>query len=102
MTSFEKKALDTWPKNKPKAWYRFIDNVFSIIKQSDVKDFLDHLNTQHPSIKFTLEMEKDKKLPFMDVMVQRIGNQDRGLQISKMWLDLVTPAGESSAKKSHL
>ena len=29
-------------------------------------------------------------------------NQDRGLQISKLWLDLVTPAGESSAKKSHL
>ena len=29
-------------------------------------------------------------------------NQDRGLQISKMWLDLVTPASESSAKKSHL
>ena len=29
-------------------------------------------------------------------------NQDRGLQISKMWLDLVTPARESSAKKSHL
>ena len=26
-------------------------------------------------------------------------NQEGGLQISKMWLDLVTPAGESSAKK---
>ena len=77
MTSFEEKALDTWPKNKPKAWYRFVDDVFSIIKQSDVKDFLDHLNSQHPSIKFTLEMEKDKKLPFMDVMVQRIGEKLR-------------------------
>ena len=29
-------------------------------------------------------------------------NQDRRLQVSKMWLDLVTPARESSAKKLHL
>ena len=29
-------------------------------------------------------------------------NQERGLQISKMWLDLVTQAREFSAKKSHL
>ena len=29
-------------------------------------------------------------------------NQERGLQISRMWLDVVTPARESSAKKSHL
>ena len=33
--------------------------------------FLDYLNRQHPSISFTSELEKDGKLPFLDVEIFR-------------------------------
>ena len=73
MASLEKRALETWNGTKPKTWYRFVDDIFSIVKQSQVNDFLKHLNEQHPSIRFTMELEKDKKLPFLDVTVHRTG-----------------------------
>ena len=31
--------------------------------------FLVYLNGKHPNIKFTIETEKDKKLPFLDVLI---------------------------------
>ena len=77
MASLERKALDTWTGQKPKAWCRFVDDVFTIVKRAEVNDLLKHLNDQHPSIKFTLETESDDKLPFMDVTVHRIGKHLR-------------------------
>ena len=35
------------------------------------RDFLAHLNNQHPSIRFTMEIEENKRLPFLDVQVFR-------------------------------
>ena len=34
-----------------------------------IQSFLDHLNSQHPRIKFTMEKEKDGQLPFLDSML---------------------------------
>jgi hypothetical protein len=31
--------------------------------------FLQYLNQQHPSIKFTMEQEQSGKIPFMDVLI---------------------------------
>ncbi|XP_046407905.1 uncharacterized protein LOC124172509 [Ischnura elegans] len=33
--------------------------------------FLKHINSQHPTIQFTMEMEKDRRIPFLDVIVNR-------------------------------
>ena len=43
--------------------------------QDKLHSFLEHLNSVRPSIKFTMEVEEDRKLPFLDVMVTR--NEDR-------------------------
>ena len=73
MRSFEEKALSTF-QQKPKVWYRFVDDVFSIVKKTHANELLHHLNQQNtPSIRFTDESEKNGTLPFLDVGVTRIG-----------------------------
>ena len=52
-------------------WYRYVDDVFAIVKGHLVEDLLNHLNSQHGSISFTVELECDGRLPFMDVLLQR-------------------------------
>ena len=70
LAKLEEKALSTFT-NAPKTWFRFVDDVFSIIRKVDVEAFLAHLNQQHPSIRFTIEKEEDGTLPFLDTRVHR-------------------------------
>ena len=70
----ESNALDSFPTST-KLWLRYVDDVFSIVKRAVVDQLLSHLNAQHPSIVFTLEIESDGKLPFMDVLVHRCDDQ---------------------------
>ena len=75
MTHLEENALQTAPF-QPLCWYRKVDDTFVIIdKTNDPKQLLDHLNSQHPRMKFTMEEEANNQLPFLDVLVQRQDNQ---------------------------
>ena len=42
-----------------------------LLDRENVDDFLLHLNNQQPSIRFTMETEKDNKLAFLDTAVLR-------------------------------
>ncbi|XP_046550408.1 uncharacterized protein LOC124260192 [Haliotis rubra] len=71
MTHFEEQALASSP-TQPVCWYRKVDDTFVILrKDQDPTSLLQHLNTQHPRIKFTMETERDSALPFLDVHVSR-------------------------------
>ena len=74
MIKLEQKALESF-EHPPKTWQRFVDDIFTIVKRSQVKNLLPHLNKQHPNISFTVEEEQDNKLPYMDITVHRIGNK---------------------------
>lgn len=55
-----------------KVWYRFVDDVFAIIKKSQVEDLMRILNdAKYQSIKFTYKTENDGKLPFLDLLLTR-------------------------------
>ncbi len=58
---------------KPKFWTRYVDDVFAIWNHGEEKipEFLAYLNELIPGIKFTVELEKNGALPFLDVLVQR-------------------------------
>ena len=68
MEDFEEQALSSLT-TAPKIWKCYVDNTFTILKQNDVEHFLEHLNTQQPTIRFTMETEKDNTIPFLDTLV---------------------------------
>ena len=71
MEEFEKKALAT-STLKPGFWFRYVDDTLSswVHGLENLHRFLEHINSLHPSIKFTLEMQKeDKTIPFLDVLL---------------------------------
>ncbi|XP_063529201.1 uncharacterized protein LOC134740600 [Cydia strobilella] len=70
MEDFEERALSLAPV-RPKIFKRYVDDTFTILPKSSVSTFLDHLNSIHSKIKFTMELEKDCSLPFLDVLVKR-------------------------------
>jgi hypothetical protein len=49
----------------PRVWVRSVDDVFAVVHKDGVLDLWTLLNSQHESIKFTSEMEKDGKLPLI-------------------------------------
>ena len=75
MEDFEK-ALDS-TLTKP-AWYRYVDDTFTILHEYAIQDFTNHINAQSEHIKFTIETEHDGQLPFLDTLV--IVNDDGTLK----------------------
>ena len=50
---------------------RYVDDIFCVIKTPVIDDFLHHINGISPSIKFTVEIEENRFLAFLDVRVSR-------------------------------
>eukprot|EP00057_Strongylocentrotus_purpuratus_P009741 XP_011664215.1 PREDICTED: uncharacterized protein LOC100893431 [Strongylocentrotus purpuratus] len=72
MEHLEHQALKSADKS-PSLWLRYVDDTFVIWPHStpDLHHFLDHINNQHPSIKFTMETEHDNSIPFLDVLITK-------------------------------
>ena len=65
------KALSTAPHPTPKFWHRYVDDTFVIHKEVNKQDFLQHINSVDPAIKFTMEDNKeDGSIPFLDTIVK--------------------------------
>ena len=61
--------------SKPLLYYRYVDDTFAIFdSQADATNFLLALNSLHPALHFTHEEEHDRRLPFLDVLVERRNN----------------------------
>jgi hypothetical protein len=77
MCHWENKWLDDCPSNyKPELYRRYIDDTFLLFRDpSHVPLFLDYLNSKHPSIKFTAEVEINKCLAFLDTKITKIDNK---------------------------
>ena len=51
-----------------------MDDTCCILRTSDVDGLLNHLNSLRPTIKFTMELEEEGSLPFLDTRVTRLTN----------------------------
>ena len=71
MCSLEQKYLNGCPSEfKPFLYRRYVDDTFCLFKHRDhIDKFLEYINNFHPNIKFTVDIEEENKLPFLDALV---------------------------------
>ena len=75
MGYYEKQWLNSSEGCKTRFYRRYVDDIFCIFDiENDSNDFLEYLNKQHPNIKFTMEKENEKQLPFLDVLSNNTNN----------------------------
>ena len=61
---------------RPSIYLRYVDDTFVLIEdEAHRSDFHQALNDLHPGLKFTCETEKDNRLPFLDVCVEKVDQQ---------------------------
>ncbi|CAF4585684.1 unnamed protein product [Rotaria socialis] len=72
MSELEENIINFTGK-KPSVFYRYVDDIFMIFHgtQREIDLFVKFMNNIEPTIKFTLEIQKENKLPFLDVMIER-------------------------------
>ena len=58
MEFFEELALKSAP-SKPRLWKKYVDDTCCIVKKGTVEGLLSHLNSVRPSIRFTVEVERE-------------------------------------------
>ncbi len=70
MGQLEKKLLAEAP-HKPDLYLRYIDDIFCIFSlgQQHVEEFIEYMNSSHPTIKFTAEMSTET-VAFLDTRVR--------------------------------
>ena len=71
MSEVERKFLEK-SRLKPFVWWRYIDDIFMIWEHGEesLKEFLDNLNKEHPTLKFTSEYSSST-INFLDVNITR-------------------------------
>ena len=63
-----------------KNWTRYVDDTFATVEAKNVTKVENELNKFHESIKFTHEVENDRKISFLDVLIKR--NEEGGVDTS--------------------
>ena len=77
VTTLEEKHIISNPKFKIKTWIRYVDDVFVVVEgpNEHIMHIMDSTNSLHKNIKFTLELEKNNSLSFLDVHIQKVDNK---------------------------
>ena len=70
MEDFEEQVL-TSTLCMLKIWKRYVDDTFTILSRDKVDIFLRHLNSQQPTIRFTMETETNNAIPFLNTLVTK-------------------------------
>lgn len=77
MSDFEEKFLNTSFAENIFFWYRYVDDILVCFTGNniDLQYTLNHLNSIHPKIKFTVEKEKESSINFLDLSINRGNNE---------------------------
>ena len=57
-----------------KVFQRYMDDILRSIKRQNIKAKLAEINRLHPNLKFTVEIETDGKLPYLDMEIIHMDN----------------------------
>ena len=68
--------------NNISLWKRFADDTICFIKLTSINKVLETLNSYHKNVKFTIEIEIENKIAFLDALLIR----NNSLIITKIYL----------------
>ena len=63
--------LDERIKGNLTLYSRYMDDILRDIKKNQIDSKLDEINNLHPSLKFTVEPEKNSSIPFLDMEIRQ-------------------------------
>ena len=67
----ESELLPLYKGISPIFWKRYVDDCLSLVSDDfDLNDFLNFINSFYPSLKFTFEWSKNRKIPFLDILIE--------------------------------
>ena len=70
MASFALSMIEDKFNDTPIFYQRYVDDIFAVFHSKDeAETFLQHINTFHPNLKFTIEHPKDNRLTFLDITI---------------------------------
>ena len=70
MGHHEKNWLDNFSSSQVLFYRRYVDDTFCLFNnEDDALSFFDYINARPPSIRFTMEREINKKLSFLDILL---------------------------------
>ena len=77
LSHWEQIWLNICPENcKPSLFRRYVDDTFVLFDEpTKATNFLNFLNNQHDNIKFTIEQEQNRTLPFLDTSISINNNK---------------------------
>lgn len=67
----------------PRFWFRYVDDVYAVCYARKLNSFLNVLNSQHDTIKFTMEKEFDDVISFLDLSLRKLN--DGRLKTNVYW-----------------
>ena len=68
LQALEKKMFSEAP-SQPLLWKRYLDDVIAMLPKNQIENHLHYINTLNPHLKFTVEREENKRLPFLDLLI---------------------------------
>ena len=73
MVHLEETIVPQMLTNMP-TWRRYVDDTFTLVKKGKRDEVIALLNSFHPNIKFTHEVEEEQKIAFLDVLLHKEEN----------------------------
>ena len=70
MVELERTAIPSL-SDKTKLWKRYVDDRITFVKTDEIKKVLSFLNIFCSNIPFTMEIEQNNQIPFLDVLLIR-------------------------------
>ena len=71
MEGVKQRALATFPNHPSFGKVMYVDDTCCALAMSDIDGFHQHINSIEPHIQFTVEIETDGQLPFLDLLFGR-------------------------------
>ena len=75
MGHYEREWLSNYDGVSPSYYTRYVDDIFLAFNSHDgAKQFFSYLSSRHTNVKFTMETEVNKVIPFLDLLIDNRNN----------------------------